>query len=482
MKNKLIIIIMILMCFLGIKIDAQEINYTDIRDLPETSGSYTTQLMNDPGEVAPVEFEKRILNKSDGTTVNYYYLTIYHENGTVYYSKTNLPVEETAVNFNGYYYTEKDDTGRINRFLYYNIKPEKYTDSYLVNEVSMIDYDTQVNPFGRVIWNITTGTYNVIDQITIFGAYRSAWISNKKAYFLDFVLSIPTDTVRMVHLNYNYRNIYWFGNRGKWYNETFVYRDTDYLKGFDSEGKPITTTDEYVVNELREKYAWAEKNGYITAFGDETTYNDFVKLQPMIDIKSDPQAGGLEAYNAVQFQTDFINRLNNQARQEYEYAVDDPNWRGIEHMNEAVKRWFLYGNFNFNDVFSSSSDGKIYTLPLQAVRDYLFATGKEFRDMNFIDVVYEKDGKLYHVSESQILNVIPGYISAPPLTNRINDWLEKLFDNFASFWKKAKWYVIGGLIIVGIGIIVYIATPILRAGSQVTADKIKDKSKQKKKK
>lgn len=94
-------------------------------------------------------------------------------------------------------------------------------------------------------------------------------------------------------------------------------------------------------------------------------------------------------------------------------------------------------------------------MPLRTTIDRLTAIGVEFRNINVIDIVYEKDGQLYHASEQQILSIIPDYYEDPGVAGNLEKFWNDLKQKLSDFWSKNRWFIIGGLIAV-VGIFVFI--------------------------
>ncbi len=443
-----------------ISVNAETAEFIDIRELPETTGSYTTQALEQAGEVAKVDFERRYLRRRDGSLVPYFYLDIHHEDGNIYRSKTNLPVTDTADTFTGYYYTEKSG-GVVNRFLYYDIKPQNYEPTVLLKDTTMFDYDTQITPFGRVVWNVTTGAYNVVDQMSVYGIIEKRTITGTydQAYFLDFVLSVPSDSVKMIHLNYSYQNVYWFGIRYGWHDDAFIYSAKDYLGGFEHSGRPIAVHENKIA-QLKQKYKNKE---YINAAAkiseycpEDGTINDYYFRQPMISIKNNPEDVGLDSnLNFKNYKTQFVTKLNEQLHAELQMYEADPQFRRAD-ANPVLQGYIQNGAYRLNDIFlADGSNDNIYSLPLRTTIDRLTAIGVEFRNINVIDIVYEKDGQLYHASEQQILSIIPDYYEDPGVAGNLEKFWNDLKQKLSDFWSKNRWFIIGGLIAV-VGIFVFI--------------------------
>ncbi len=459
MKKIFIIILFLISCsFINVNA-TNATEYIDVRNLPETTGSYLSIINQETGSIGKVSFAKRMLTKN-GQTVPYFYLTMTY-NGNVYYSKTNLPhADKLGDSFEGYYYTERDGLGNVNRFLYYGLPNDQYEYQPLLNDNAFLDYDIQPHA-GKVFWNVTTGDTYTQDIITVYGRHRKGFAETglgdtEEMYFLDFVLSIPTDSVISAFVNYQYRNVYWFNNKGKWWPETFVYHIKDRLWGFDKAGRPITVSDSTRVEESMGKYMLS-RNRYLASKNGQTL-QEFLDAnatgQPMITFYSNPSNPTTED---LQIKAKFISDLNSQLQREFQIAQSSNNWQGINGIrNEALKRYIRDGQFTAYDVFNGT-DGKIYSIPLRKVRDYPFAHDIDFKDFTFTDLIYEINGQYYHASESQILTIVPDRTSPQNPFENFLDWWDNIKEKAGQFFKTIITIIIIVLVVyAGIKILSFI--------------------------
>lgn len=176
----------------------------------------------------------------------------------------------------------------------------------------------------------------------------------RSSLFLDFVLSVPSDSVKMIHLNYSYQNVYWFGIRYGWHDDAFIYSAKDYLGGFEHSGRPIAVHENKIA-QLKQKYKNKE---YINAAAkiseycpEDGTINDYYFRQPMISIKNNPEDVGLDSnLNFKNYKTQFVTKLNEQLHAELQMYEADPQFRRAD-ANPVLQGYIQNGAYRLNDIF-----------------------------------------------------------------------------------------------------------------------------------
>lgn len=453
------LILSILSVFLfAITTSAKDITYTSINGLPTTRGNVITEISNTTNQdVGIATFTKK-------TSSNKIYYDIKIEyNGKEYYITSNLPVNSLVKNeFKGYYYT-MEVNGKINKFLYYDFISKNYEESQHVNiAIQQSLGQKEVQPFlSRVIWNLTTGEYEVRDKVNVYGATR--WSKSKRAYFLDVVIDIPTDKLVLVELNYRWNNIHWFGIRGKEFQDSFTYLFNDMVIGYNYYGKPNTINNK----DLSEEYKKQITKAYLDRLVDEY-YNQSLNSPTSITISKEDIRRQIEQantpYGAIEYITgedtsqsmltqnampaptaqrnEFVARVNGATKNALNYY----NTHNISFKDKPIIKKYVelqnQGGFASSDIFTANSDGKIYTMPLKK-QSGVFTLSTEFKDFAIINIVYMTNGKLIHLSKSQIDTFIPDHVHTTVL-----DKVGSFFKNIFNFFKKYIWivYVVGGLV------------------------------------
>lgn len=307
--------------------------------LPLTTGGFSS--IEDKTKVGQVKFY-------DGESGKYH-IQVTYNNKKYVVKDVVLPgvseLKKAPIN-SGIYYTQNGE-----RHLYYEFQNE--ASSSEISENLIYDKEQRIYGFRPfVIWNATTGQYQVTNQLRLYGTIYT----DKREAYVDVLFPMHIDD--LLSITFNYELQYKYGIFGK---------------GDIKEHITTRTKDDYV----NQKGFWSYYKDHIF-FRDWKSWVfglNFFAYESITKAQWDETITNISSLaSSVQYQNDYVNKLNKVL---------------IANKKPTVTR----------SIFASETLYRVYL----GTFDYGLSTSFEIMDnYSILDVMYELDGEYFHVPMDDI--------------------------------------------------------------------------------